>query len=219
VLINRDLPNLKSVLDKADVVLEVLDCRDPLAFRSKHIEQLTSEMGKKLLLIVNKIGQLKCLCFFFFVDLFILKIIDTCPREAVASWSQYLRTEKQALLFRSASSFLPEAQDVPQVKKGKGKAKIPVNDAVGTESILAALAHYAKEKKGDEPLAVAVVGVVNVRSLSSNFSFVTIKLLSFHRWAKVLLLTLSFSEQHSLYTPLPHHHGDPRLLNSLKKSL
>ncbi|KAF4616168.1 hypothetical protein D9613_011422 [Agrocybe pediades] len=145
VLINRDLPNLKAVLDKADVVLEVLDGRDPLAFRSKHIEQISSEMGKKLLLVVNK--------------------IDACPREAVASWSQYLRSEQQALLFRSASSFLPEAfasSEVPQTKKGKGKAKIPVNDAVGTESILAALSHYAKEKKGDEPLVVAVVGVVNV---------------------------------------------------------
>jgi len=56
VLINRDLPNLKSVLHKADIVLEVLDSRDPLAFRSKHLEQLVEEMGKKLVLLLNKIG-------------------------------------------------------------------------------------------------------------------------------------------------------------------
>ncbi len=29
MLINRDLPNLKAVLEKADVVLELLDTRDP----------------------------------------------------------------------------------------------------------------------------------------------------------------------------------------------
>ena len=57
VLINRDLPNLKTVLEKADVLLEVLDGRDPLAFRSKHIEEFGSESGKKMLLVVNKIGE------------------------------------------------------------------------------------------------------------------------------------------------------------------
>ena len=56
VLINRDYPHLKSVLEKADVVLEVLDSRDPLAFRSKCIEEAVKEMGKELLLVLNKIG-------------------------------------------------------------------------------------------------------------------------------------------------------------------
>ncbi|KIM42789.1 hypothetical protein M413DRAFT_123683 [Hebeloma cylindrosporum] len=141
VLINRDLPNLKTVLEKADVVLEVLDGRDPLGFRSQHIENLGNELGKKVVLVVNK--------------------IDTCPREAVASWSSYLRRQHPTFLFRSATSFLPETP-VPQVKKGKAKAKIPTNDAVGGDSVLACLAQWAKEKTGDEPLVVAVVGVTNV---------------------------------------------------------
>ncbi|KAF8960205.1 hypothetical protein BDZ97DRAFT_1834514 [Flammula alnicola] len=130
VLINRDLPNLKTVLEKADVVVEVLDGRDPMAFRSQHVEELAKEMGKRVLFVVNK--------------------IDTCPREALAQWSTQLRRQHPTLLFRSAASFLPEkpVQVQPQVKKGKGKApKIPVDDA---------------EKKGDQPLTVAVVGVTNV---------------------------------------------------------
>lgn len=57
VLLNRDLPNLKTVLEKADVVIEVLDGRDPAGFRSKQLEQLVQEMGKKTLLILNKIGS------------------------------------------------------------------------------------------------------------------------------------------------------------------
>jgi hypothetical protein len=72
VLINRDLPNLKTVLEKADVLLEVLDGRDPLAFRSKHIEELGSELGKKVLLVVNKIGQ-------FMPEIHVLEFLDlTC---------------------------------------------------------------------------------------------------------------------------------------------
>jgi nuclear GTP-binding protein len=56
VLINRDLPNLQAVLEKADVVVEVLDARDPLAYRSKHIEETVKGMGKKVLFVLNKIG-------------------------------------------------------------------------------------------------------------------------------------------------------------------
>jgi nuclear GTP-binding protein len=61
ILINRDLPTLQSVLEKADVILEVLDARDPMVFRSEHVEQLVKDAGKKMLLVLNKIGD-----FFFF---------------------------------------------------------------------------------------------------------------------------------------------------------
>ncbi|KJA16108.1 hypothetical protein HYPSUDRAFT_47760 [Hypholoma sublateritium FD-334 SS-4] len=145
VLINRDLPNLKSVLEKADVVLELLDTRDPMAYRSQHIESLAGELGKKVLLVLTK--------------------IDTCPREAVAQWSTHLRAQQPTLVFRSATSFLPEppVQVAPKIKRGKGKApKPPTSDAVGADSVLSCLSHWAKEKKGTEPLAVAVVGVTNV---------------------------------------------------------
>ncbi len=56
ILVNPDLPDLKSVLDAADVVLEVLDARDPLAARSAHVEGLARESGKRVLLVLNKIG-------------------------------------------------------------------------------------------------------------------------------------------------------------------
>jgi len=54
-LVNRDLPNLKTVLDGSDVLLEVLDSRDPLAFRSTDLEKRMQ--GKKILLVLNKIGE------------------------------------------------------------------------------------------------------------------------------------------------------------------
>lgn len=58
MLVNRDLVNLKTVLDQADVVLEVLDARDPQAFRSSHLEKLAaSKPGQRTLLVLNKIGK------------------------------------------------------------------------------------------------------------------------------------------------------------------
>lgn len=58
-----DLPTFKSVLDVADVVLHVLDARDPSAGRSKHLEEILShasgsERSVKLAFILNKIGIL-----------------------------------------------------------------------------------------------------------------------------------------------------------------
>ena len=54
---NREFPALKSILDAADVIIEVLDARDPLAYHSTHLEQLVKARdGKKLLLVLNKIG-------------------------------------------------------------------------------------------------------------------------------------------------------------------
>jgi len=57
LLLNPDLPHLAAVLDKADVVIEVLDARDPLSYRSLALEaRVASKEGQKLLLVLNKIG-------------------------------------------------------------------------------------------------------------------------------------------------------------------
>ncbi|KAH9950048.1 hypothetical protein B0H21DRAFT_21208 [Amylocystis lapponica] len=135
VLINHDLPTLQSVLDRADVVLQIVDARDPLRSRSTHIEELSQ--GKKMLLVLSK--------------------IDTCPREAAAGWAATLRTHYPTVLFRSASAFLP----APLEPVGKGKGKERADDAWGIDSILACLHAWAQEQEGDAPLVVAVVGVTN----------------------------------------------------------
>ena len=50
------------VVDAADVVLEVLDARDPLGSRCQELESavLASATNKKLVLLLNKIGM--CVC-------------------------------------------------------------------------------------------------------------------------------------------------------------
>jgi nuclear GTP-binding protein len=46
---------LKKVVEASDVVIEVLDARDPEGCRSKELEQQVLTQGKKMLLVVNKI--------------------------------------------------------------------------------------------------------------------------------------------------------------------
>ncbi|KAM6495364.1 hypothetical protein JOM56_008070 [Amanita muscaria] len=144
-LINHDLPNLKAVLGEVDVLIEMLDARDPLPYRSRQLEELVAKENKKLLLVLSK--------------------IDTCPRESLASWAAYLRTEYPTLLFRSAAAFLPSTHD--QTKhKSKGKMRPRVDDGVGVEAVLELLGQWAQEKGGDKPLTVGVVGLTNVRKSS-----------------------------------------------------
>ena len=47
------------VVEAADVVIEVLDARDPLSCRCPDVERLVRRSGadKKVILLLNKIGQ------------------------------------------------------------------------------------------------------------------------------------------------------------------
>lgn len=48
------------VVEAADVILEVLDARDPLGCRCPQVEQavIQSGLNKKIVLVLNKIGKL-----------------------------------------------------------------------------------------------------------------------------------------------------------------
>jgi nuclear GTP-binding protein len=49
----------KKVVEAADVILEILDARDPLGCRSKDVEQMVmgSATNKRIILVLNKIGE------------------------------------------------------------------------------------------------------------------------------------------------------------------
>ena len=51
------IKDLKQVIENSDVILEVLDARDPLSCRSKELEShiLCQKDDKKIILVLNKI--------------------------------------------------------------------------------------------------------------------------------------------------------------------
>ncbi|KAI0260599.1 P-loop containing nucleoside triphosphate hydrolase protein [Gloeopeniophorella convolvens] len=78
---------LHKVVDEADVVLLVLDARDPAGCRSRLVEEEVRRReaeGKRLVFVLNK--------------------IDLVPRENAQAWLRHLRHTTPTLPFRSASN-------------------------------------------------------------------------------------------------------------------
>ena len=47
--------HFKKVVEAADVVLQILDARDPLGTRSKQIEEMILSENKRVILVLNKV--------------------------------------------------------------------------------------------------------------------------------------------------------------------
>jgi nuclear GTP-binding protein len=57
ILLNPEYPHFQAIFEKSDVILHVLDARDPLSFRSSQIESLVGKKpGQRLVFILNKAG-------------------------------------------------------------------------------------------------------------------------------------------------------------------
>lgn len=63
--------DLRRVVARADVVLEILDARNPMGTRSRRLERMVEELGRELILVLNK--------------------SDLVPRSIVEEWIRILR--------------------------------------------------------------------------------------------------------------------------------
>ncbi|XP_078518033.1 guanine nucleotide-binding protein-like 3 isoform X2 [Lissotriton helveticus] len=133
---------LNKVLKEADVVLEVLDARDPLGCRCPQVEQavLHASGSKKLVFILNK--------------------IDLVPKEIVDKWLDCLK-EFPTVAFKCATELRDRT-----VQEGKRKVKegcVEVsrgNTCLGGEALMKLLHGYNSD--AEQVLKVAVVGFPNV---------------------------------------------------------
>jgi len=74
--------DLKLVVSRADVVLEVLDARDPLSTRSRKLEAIVQNLGRELILVLNK--------------------SDLVPREIVEKWTRIFRDQGYRTVYIAA---------------------------------------------------------------------------------------------------------------------
>ncbi|XP_048343909.1 guanine nucleotide-binding protein-like 3 [Sphaerodactylus townsendi] len=135
---------LKKVIEASDVVLEVLDARDPLGCRCPQVEQFVgqSDGGKPLLLVLNK--------------------IDLVPKENVEKWLHYLNQELPTVAFKSAMQIKDRTVQVKKVSK-RGAAYIDLSRAslcFGGDCLLKLLQDYSVVK--GSVIQVGVVGFPNV---------------------------------------------------------
>lgn len=130
---------LREVLGKADILMCVLDARDPEAGISEALLAIAKEKGKAVVFLVNK--------------------ADTVPRESLVAWLSYLRKTYTAIPFRVSSAFMPATSPYDH-SVNKAKTLRPADDATGTKPIWAWLKKFAEERKHNESV-VAFTGVTN----------------------------------------------------------
>ncbi|AWP03093.1 putative guanine nucleotide-binding protein-like 3 [Scophthalmus maximus] len=137
---------LNKVIDASDVVIEVLDARDPLGCRCPQLEEAVLQRGnKKLLFVLNK--------------------IDLVPQENVENWIQCLQKEFPVVLFKASM----QIQDkTVQAKKSRIVASNQVLDksraaaCFGSSCLTELLSNYAANTENDASLKVGIVGFPNV---------------------------------------------------------
>jgi len=135
---------LRKVLRSADVIVEVLDARDPGACRSQALEREVTNSGKRLILLVNK--------------------IDLVPREAVEAWIKHLQRSHPAIAFKACHGGAQRATHAMTSASGASDGLLRSTHAVvGAEDLMQLLKNYSRQQgtqmKGH--ISVGVVGYPN----------------------------------------------------------
>lgn len=135
----------RKVVEYSDVILEVLDARDPLGCRCFQMEEtvLRAEGNKKLVLVLNK--------------------IDLVPKEVVEKWLDYLRNELPTVAFKASTQ---------QQVRNLNRCPVPVEQAsesllkskacFGAENLMRVLGNYCRLGEVRTHIRVGVVGLPNV---------------------------------------------------------
>jgi len=139
------IKEFKKVVEAADVVIQVLDARDPLRSRCPQVESAVISAGtsKKLVLLLNK--------------------VDLVPRDVVEKWLKYLRNEFPTLAFKASTQ---------NQKENLARSKIDYNSAseqllqssqcLGAETLMKLLGNYSRSLDVKTAIRVGVVGFPNV---------------------------------------------------------
>uniref|UniRef100_A0A4W4EDL6 Guanine nucleotide-binding protein-like 3 n=1 Tax=Electrophorus electricus TaxID=8005 RepID=A0A4W4EDL6_ELEEL len=136
---------LNKVIEAADVIVEVLDARDPLGCRCPQLEEAVLKHGgkKRLLLVLNK--------------------IDLVPKDNLEKWLEYLQVECPTLVFKSTTCL----QDRTVLEKKQRDASGLMDHSragltFGRDSLMQTLNDLASKECSDGMLKVGVVGFPNV---------------------------------------------------------
>ncbi|XP_050206469.1 guanine nucleotide-binding protein-like NSN1 [Mercurialis annua] len=136
---------LVKVIEESDVILEVLDARDPIGTRCFDMEKMVMKSGhnKQLVLLLNK--------------------IDLVPREAVEKWLKYLREEFPTVAFKcSTQEQRSNLGWKSSSKASKGNTILQTSDCLGAETLIKLLKNYSRSYDIKKSITVGIIGLPNV---------------------------------------------------------
>ncbi|KAF2353229.1 GTP binding domain [Trinorchestia longiramus] len=132
---------VKKVVEDADILLEVLDARDPLGTRCSTLESLIrSRPHKKLVFVLNK--------------------ADLVPKSNLEAWLKYLRAEAPTVPFRAAIQ-QKSLQSAFKRMVHLGQETLRTGKSMGCDMLLQLLKNYARTFS-EAGAVVGVVGLPNV---------------------------------------------------------
>ncbi|CAF1024329.1 unnamed protein product [Rotaria sordida] len=136
----------KKVIDASDIIIEVLDARDPLGCRCSQVEEivLTSGKNKKLILLLNK--------------------IDLIPRDNLDKWLKYLRNEFPTVAFRSSTQNQRDrlGHITTSIKACDEHLLKSSNKCIGASTLMNLLSNYCRRNDIKTSITVGIVGFPNV---------------------------------------------------------
>ncbi|KAG0460096.1 hypothetical protein HPP92_023224 [Vanilla planifolia] len=136
---------LVKVIEASDVILEVLDARDPLGSRCIDMENtiMKSDPNKRIVLLLNK--------------------IDLVPREAVEKWLKYFREELPAVAFKcNTQEQRSNLGWKSSSKTAKASNMLKTSDCLGAETLMKLLKNYTRSREIKLSITVGIVGLPNV---------------------------------------------------------
>ncbi|VVA96775.1 unnamed protein product [Arabis nemorensis] len=135
---------LVKVIELSDVILEVLDARDPLGTRCTDMERMVMQAGpnKHLVLLLNK--------------------IDLVPREAAETWLKYLREEFPAVAFKCSTQEQRSNLGWKSSKASKPSNLLQSSDCLGADTLIKLLKNYSRSHELKKSITVGIIGLPNV---------------------------------------------------------
>ena len=146
------LRSLKQVIESSDVILQVLDARDPLGTRVHPAVEagILSHPDKRMVLVLNK--------------------IDLIPKANVADWLTHLRRSHPTVALKAGTARSGRSNESGRssgIGRSEGEGALDTTMAVGVEGLLQLLKNYARrggdgKRKSKTCIAVGIIGYPNV---------------------------------------------------------